>query len=121
MGSSLLLWRPSPKKNRDEEVIRCTSVNGKPVSDILIDTGCTQTLVHLKVIAKEMKPNGAVIIRCAHDDEVSYPTTEEIAVGDQVFHVNTEVSHTLLVSVLLGMDFPKLTYFLILSGADLKG
>ena len=83
---------------------RSGTIDGKPVKDILLDTGCTRTLVHQKLIPRE-KTSGEVIIRCAHGDEVSYPLAQvEIAVGGQVLAVEAGVSRTLPVSVLLGTD-----------------
>ena len=58
---------------------RSGTVDGKVVKDILLDTGCTWTLVHQKLILRE-KTSGEVIIRCVHEDEVSYPLAQvEIA------------------------------------------
>ena len=86
---------------------RSGTVDGSPVTDILLDTGCTCTLVHQRLVPRRRKTNGEVVIRCAHGDEVRYPlTVVEIAVGDQVFKVEAGVSHTLPVSVLLGTDVP---------------
>ena len=91
---------------------RSGTVDGK-VKDILLDTGCTRTLVHQKLIPREKKTSGEVIIRCAHGDEVSYPLAQvEIAVGGQVLAVEAGVSRTLPVSVLLGTDVPQLVNLL---------
>ena len=88
---------------------RSGTVDGKPVKDILLNTGCTRTLIHQKLIPREKKTSGEVIIRCAHGDEVSYPLAQvEIVVGGQVLAVEVGVSRTLPVSVLLGTDVPQL-------------
>ena len=87
---------------------RSGTVDGSPMTDILLDTRCTRTLVHQRLVPRG-RCNGEVVIRCAHGDEVSYPlTVVEIAVGGQVFKVEAGVSHTLPVSVLLGTDVPQL-------------
>ena len=98
---------------RSGDVYRSGTVDGRLITDILLDTGCTRTMVHERLIPRKRKTNGEVVIRCAHGDEVSYPLTEvQIAVGGRVFTVEAGVSHTLPVSVLLGTDVPHLVYFL---------
>ena len=92
-----------------EVVCRNGTVEGRYVEDIILDTGCTRTLVHQDLIPRDMETHGEVIIRCAHGDEVSYPVAEvEITVGDRIMQVEAGVSHTLPVSVLLGTDVPQL-------------
>ena len=49
-------------------------VDGKFVSDIVLDTGCTRTLVHRDLVSEEklMKAE-SVTIQYAHGDAVAYP------------------------------------------------
>eukprot|EP00731_Ephydatia_muelleri_P006689 Em0003g937a len=52
---------------------------GKYVQDILLDTGCSKTLVHQKLV-----PKGKVLpttIQCAHGDKVLYPVAQQKAEG----------------------------------------
>ena len=101
------------ESKRSGGVFRSGTVDGSPVTDILLDTGCTRTMVHEKLIPRRRKTSGEVVIRCAHGDEVSYPLTEvQITVDGRTFTVEAGVSHTLPVSVLLGTDVPQLVYLL---------
>ena len=67
----------------NNQVYRVGNVDGKPVKDILLDTGCMRTLVHQRLIPRERKTSSEVIICCAHGDEVSHHLAQvEIAVGE---------------------------------------
>ena len=46
------------------------------VADIVLDTGCTRTLVHDRLVPVGQRTKGVIIIRCAHGDEVTYPIAE---------------------------------------------
>ena len=49
-------------------------LEGIQVRDILLDTGCSRTLVHKDLLSKDSLLAGeAVAIRCAHGDTVLYP------------------------------------------------
>ena len=49
-------------------------VDGTAVSNILLDTGCSRTLVRKDLVPKEKILDGEVVaIRCAHGDTVLYP------------------------------------------------
>ena len=61
----------------NDGLYRSGTVDGKPVKDILLDTGCTRTLVHQELIPREKKTSGEVIIRCAHDTDHASPNSEE--------------------------------------------
>ena len=51
-------------------------VEGKPVDNVLLDTGCSRTLVHQSLVPKEKLLEGeAVAIRCAHGDTVLIPAS----------------------------------------------
>ena len=53
------------------QVQKCEKTGGvgKPVDNILLDTGCSRTLVHQSLVPKEKLLEGeAVAIRCAHGD-----------------------------------------------------
>ena len=52
-------------------------VEGKPVKSILLDTGCSRTLVRKDLVPQHKLLHGeAVAIRCAHGDTVLYPLAE---------------------------------------------
>lgn len=52
----------------------CGWVQGVEVNDILIDTGCTHTMVQEDLIQKDQMIEGeAATIRCVHGDNVLYP------------------------------------------------
>ena len=90
-------------------VYRCGTVGKVPVSDILLDTGATRTLVREDLVQPEQRVEGKVTIRCAHGDAVTYPLAAvQIGVGEQEFAVLAGVSRTLPTSVLLGRDVPGL-------------
>ena len=73
---------------RNRPLRRSGMVNGKTVADIVLDTECTRTLVHDRVVPVGQRTKGAIIIRCAHGDEVTYPIAEvEISVSGRVLKV----------------------------------
>ena len=99
---------PAPTTRRDA-VYRSGFINDKAVDDILLDTGCAQMLVHRKFVPPGRESGDGIIVRCAHRDEVSYPTAEvNIVINEEVFVVVAGVSESLPVSVLLGRDVPQL-------------
>ena len=40
---------------------------------IVLDTGCTRTLVHDRLVPVGQKTSGSITICCGHEDEVTYP------------------------------------------------
>ena len=55
------------------EARRTGLVEGKQVRNLLLDTGCTRTLVRKELVpSKNMIEWKAVTIRCAHGDTVLY-------------------------------------------------
>ena len=88
-------------------------VEGREVKDIVLDTGCSRTIVHHSLVPeKKLLTGEAVTIRCAHGDCVLYPLANVDLVVDGVpLMVEAAVSKSLPVSVLLGTDVPKLTKF----------
>ena len=93
---------------------RYGKVEGREVTDILLDTGCSRTMVERALVPEEKILDGeAVTVRCAHGDTVLYPLAEVVLQVDGV-DVKTiaAVSNTLPVSVLLGTDVPELNCLL---------
>ena len=94
-------------------------VEGKPVSSILLDTGCSRTLIRKDLVPQHKLLHGeAVAIRCAHGDTVLYPLAEvDLEVDGYTLHVEAAISDTLPMPVLLGTDVPELKALLT---GDLK-
>ena len=85
------------------------SVNGKLVKDIVLDTGCSRTMVRRELIREDDLTGEAITIRCAHGDTVLYPLAlVRISVDGRILNVEAAASTTLPVSVLLGTDVPQL-------------
>ena len=95
-------------------VYRRGRVEGQVVPQILLDTGCSRTMVKRSLVPKEKVPEGdAVTIRCAHGDTVLYPLADlELEIDGLPIKVEAAVSETLPVAVLLGRDVPELTQLL---------
>lgn len=91
-------------------VRRAGAVEGNRAENILLDTGCSRTLVRQELVPKEKLLDGeAVAIRCAHGDTVLYPLAQvEVSVGGRTLEVRAAVSETLPMDVLLGTDVPEL-------------
>ena len=96
-------------------VIRKGIVNGQTVEDIVLDTGCTRTMVHRKLVKEPQYVDGeAVTIRCAHGDTVLYPLADvEIILEEGPVKVKAAVAEKLPASVLLGTDVPQLGKLLL--------
>ena len=95
------------------ELSRAGTVESHWTRDILLDTGCTWTLVRRDLVPEGKMIEGTTLIRCAHGDTVSYPLAEiEIEVEGRRFQVQAGVAANLPVSVLLGTDVLWLTGFL---------
>ena len=94
------------------EMRRAGVVEGRSVGDILLDTGCSHTLVRQEL--EKLLEGESVAIRCAHGDTVLYPLAQvEVTVGGQTVEVKAAVSKTLPVDVLLGTDIPELGKLLV--------
>lgn len=89
-------------------------VEGQLVEKILLDTGCSRTMVHKDLVPQERVIEGeAVTIGCTHGDTVLYPLAEvELEVSGKPIVVEAVVSETLPVAVLLGTDVPELSQLL---------
>ena len=81
-------------------------MEGKPVSNLILDTGATRTLVRSDLLPPSIRMEGEVTIRCAHGDAVTYPLA--VSTGSKEFLVRAGISNTLPVPVLLGRDIPEL-------------
>ena len=92
----------------NQEVSRPGKIEGKAVKDILLDTGCSRTLVHKDHVPMGKVLEGeAVAIRCAHGDTVLYPLAcVNVEVDGQAFEVQAAVADKLPLAMLLGTDVP---------------
>ena len=97
-------------RERRYETSRCGVVEGRAVTDVLLDTRCSRTVVRKELVPqKKMIDGAAVTIRCAHGDTVLYPLAMvDIEVRGKKMAVEAAVSETLPMSVLLGTDVPEL-------------
>ena len=97
-----------------QRVYRSGLVEGKKVNKILLDTGCSRTMVHKTwVPPHKLKEGNAVTIRCAHGNTVLYPLADvNMEVDGLPITVEAAVSETLPAAVLLGTGVPELTRLL---------
>ena len=92
----------------DPRITRSGTIEGKTVEDIVLETGCAQTMVRRDLIRQKTEV-GRVRIRCAHGDTREYPLSSvEIGFGEAKFQVEAAVSSSLPEPVLLGWDVPGL-------------
>ncbi|KAL5481930.1 hypothetical protein EMCRGX_G022205 [Ephydatia muelleri] len=85
-------------------------VEGTKVRDIMLDTGCTRTMVQGDLVSKDKILEGkSAVVRCAHGDTVLYPLTQVCMEVDRcVINTVAAVSDTPLMAVLLGVDVSSL-------------
>ena len=116
-GFTFLQGEQRDKDAHSVNVKRKGLVEGTPVEKILLDTGCSKTLVRKELIPKEKVMEGeAVLIRCVHGDTVLYPVAKvQMMVDGKVIDVKAAVSETLPMDVLLGKDVPE--FYELLNGA----
>ena len=95
---------------RQPSVCRSGQVEGIHVDQIVLDTGCSRTMVRQNLVPESKIIEGdAVTIRCAHGDTVLYPVAQlELEVEGLPVCVEAAVSKTLPVPVLLGTDVAEL-------------
>ena len=91
-----------------------TKVIGQLVNDIVLDTGCSRTLVRSDLLReKDFSRGETITVQCAHGDVVTYPLARvELEVEGRALIVETAVSNTLPQSVLLRTDVPDLSELL---------
>ena len=83
-------------------------VNGFLMDDLLLDTGCSKTVVQRDLVGEEQWLEGeSTIIHCAYQDAIAYPlATIKLEVQGKLVLVNSAVSDTLPQSVLIGTEIP---------------
>jgi len=99
-------------------LIRSGRVEGTLVEDILLDTGCSRTIIREHLVPQDKIQSGHYVnIQCAHGDAVLYPTAKiELEVGGKAIQVEAALSPNLPSSVLLGTDVVELPQLLSQSG-----
>ena len=110
-----LLWREEAEKRskgsgaRQNGICLPGTVEGKKTK-ILLDTGCSRTMVSNQLVPLENYLEGkGVSVRCAHGDINFYPLAKvEIGVKDLKLIVEAAVAENPTVPVLLGTDVPEL-------------
>ena len=92
------------------ELKRSGAVEGTAVDNILLDTGCSRTLMRQKLVPRRKMLEGeAVAIRGAHGDIVLYPLAlVQMVVDGRDMEVKAAVSENLPMDVLLGTNVPDL-------------
>ena len=90
------------------------SVEGCLVSRILLDTGCSRTMVRRQFVPQEKFLEGKwVSIRCVHGDTVLYPLADiKLVVEGIPVTVEAAVADSLPVEVILGTDASRMTELL---------
>ena len=89
---------------------RSGTVNGRIVEGIMLDTGCSRTMVHSDLVSDgQIREGESAVVRCAHGDTAMYPMAD-ICVELDSYTIDTvaAVSNTLPMDVLLGTDVPEL-------------
>ena len=118
---SLYCGRQDGGADGPDRARRHGTVNGIYCSDILVDTGATQTLVHKKLVTDDNILDGEVTIRCVHGDTASYPlAVVKISIGGKDIITTAAVSSTLPTSVLLRWDIPELMELFADDGPDTR-
>ena len=85
-------------------------VEGQEVKNILLDTGCSRTLVRKDLVPEEKFLCGrAIMICCAHGDTSLYPLARvKMVVNGKTIEVEAAAAEKLPMAVLLGTDVPEL-------------
>ena len=80
------------------------------MQDILLDTGCSKTLVHQKLVPEgKVLPGETTTIHCVQGDTVLYPVARlNLDVEGVPVAIKAAVAKNLPVSVLLGTDVSEL-------------
>ena len=112
--SNALYCERAPTARRSPAVTREGTVEHHAVTDILLDTGCSKTVVRRSLVpAEKIRKDDIVAIRCAHGDTVYYPLAEVcMEINGLPIQVEAAVSTSLPRSVLVGTDVPKLQQLL---------
>ncbi|KAL5510142.1 hypothetical protein EMCRGX_G005635 [Ephydatia muelleri] len=61
------------RRQTDRTVLRSGFVEGNKVEDIVLDTGCSRTMIRRDLVPTTKILDDAVTVQCAHGDTVAYP------------------------------------------------
>ena len=103
----VLFGRGSRVKGNSNERMYCKgTVEGCHVNSILLDTGCSRTMVRRQLVPQDKFLEGKwVSIRCVHGDTVLYPLADvQFVVEGIPVKVEAAVAESLPVEVILGTD-----------------
>ena len=96
-----------------KEAHRHGIVEGVHVSNILLDTGATRSMIREDLLPPDHREDGEVTVRCAHGNTVAYPLTEvAVEIGSRQLVVTVGVSRTLPVPMLLWREVPDMMQLL---------
>ena len=94
-------------------VLKRGIVKGKLSQEILLDTGCSRTLMHQDLVLEEKIIEGEAVVICAHGDMALYPLAQiTMEVDGNIIEVEAAVLSTLPMGVLLGTDTEELAELL---------
>eukprot|EP00731_Ephydatia_muelleri_P034075 Em0046g18a len=110
------------KSTKQRPMYKTGKVEGQKVTDILLDTGCSRTMVRRNLVAMEKIIVGRVAtITCAHGDTKLHPLAlVEVELDGSHIQVEAALSEELPVSVLLGTDVPELTHLISGTGSSIN-
>ena len=103
------------RRSKQGKGVYCTGIiEGTPVTDVLLDTGCSRSLVRKELIpSQNLKGDAGATVVCACGDSITYPLTDvTVLIGGSKLIVEAGVSDTLPVSMLLGTDVPEMASLL---------
>ena len=91
-------------------VVRVGKVEGAVVSEVVLDTGCSRTMVRRDLVPEEnLLPGEAVTVLCAHGDAMLYPLAYvDMEVEGMQLRTKAAIAKELPVAALLGTDIPQL-------------
>lgn len=111
-SNALFCREKSPRVGvkQSPELKRSGAVEGTTVDNILLDSGCSRTLVSQELVPRSKMLEGeAVAIRCAHGDTVLYPLAlVQMVVDGRNMEVKAAMSENLPMEILLRTDVPDL-------------
>ena len=96
--------------HQESGIMRSGTVEGTYVKNILLDTGCSRTLIHRKLVPEEVLLEGkATMVCCAHGATVlCHLAKVHMEVEGKPIEVEAAVSDRLPVGVLLATDVSQL-------------
>ena len=95
------------------EMSREGNNEGTSVTDILLDSGASRTMVSVDPVPKWKMVEGEVLIKCAHGDCVKHPLADVcIEIGGKRIVACVAVARRLPVSAILGRDVPDMLQLL---------